>query len=386
MVPSDVPLPHDFPDRVVREALVQPDNLRELVERVLPDMAPHLDFAAREVLPRAFLLEDWRRREGDVLVRVPYRLQGQDRHLLLCLLIEHQSTADPVMPLRLLVYAVLYWEKQWKEWETGHKRGEPLRLTPVLPIVLHTGTEVWDTNRSLTELFEGADVVPMVIPQWQTWLCDLPEFSAAELVQSEAAWWQALAVVRAENAPPAEFLAVLGEALKRLEKLGETVPVRWRDLLRLVLFWAQFRRPTKEHAAILQAVRASHANVKLLKETEKMSQQVELTYEQEMFLRLQARAKKEADEWAKAQVEQQVKAHVEQQVKAQVEQAKLELEKAKAQGEVQTYREMLRRLLEERFGKLPEALLGKLAQADLDRLRAALPQVVHIQALGELQL
>jgi hypothetical protein len=45
------------------------------------------------------------------------------------------------MPLRSLLYAVLYWEQEWRRWEASHPRGEPLRLTPVLPIVFHTGGE-----------------------------------------------------------------------------------------------------------------------------------------------------------------------------------------------------------------------------------------------------
>jgi hypothetical protein len=302
------------------------------------------------------LLEDWRRREGDVLIRLPYRNGGQNQPLLLCLLIEHQSTADPVMPLRLLVYAVLYWEKQWKDWETSHKRGEPLRLTPVLPIVLHTGAEPWDTNRSLKDLFAGADVVPMVIPQWQTWLCDLPELNAQELLQSEAAWWQALAVVRAEHTPAAEFLAMLGEALKRLEKLGETASVRWHDLLRLVLFWALFRRPAKEHAAILAAVRASHTNVNLQKEIETVTQQVELTYEQEMFLRLQARAKKEAQEEAQKEAQEKFAKEKAQEVAQEVEKFKKEFEK--------------------QFAQEKEALKAEFAQAkaELEQVKAQLEQ------------
>ena len=53
-----------------------------------------------------------------------------------------------------------------------------------------------------------------------------PELNAAELLHSEAAWWQALAVVRAEHTPAAESLAVLGETLKRLEALAETASAR----------------------------------------------------------------------------------------------------------------------------------------------------------------
>ncbi len=56
-------------------------------------------------------------------------------------------------------------------------------------------------------------------------------------------------------------------------------------------------------------------------------------------------------------------------------------------GALRTRREDLRMLLEERFGPLPQPLLERIEGADdLNRLQAALRQVVHIQALDDLQL
>ena len=63
------------------------------------------------------------------------------------------------------------------------------------------------------------------------------------------------------------------------------------------------------------------------------------------------------------------------------------LEQGEAKGKILAKRETLRDLLEERFGPLPEAVAQRVeAITDFDRLRALLRQVVHIQALDELQL
>jgi hypothetical protein len=112
MARSYTDLPHDFPDRAIREALLQAKNLRALLRDVAPAVADHLDYDRLEVIKLTFLLDDWRRRENDVLIRIPFRDPGDGREVLLCILIEHQSTADQAMPLRLLVYAVLYWEQE----------------------------------------------------------------------------------------------------------------------------------------------------------------------------------------------------------------------------------------------------------------------------------
>jgi len=51
-----------------------------------------------------YFLPDWRERECDLFFKLPYRTAEMARSILLCLLLEHQSVADPVMPLRLLLY------------------------------------------------------------------------------------------------------------------------------------------------------------------------------------------------------------------------------------------------------------------------------------------
>ena len=43
----------------------------------------------------------------------------------------------------LLFFAVLYWDKQWREWQQLATPRPRLRLRPVLPIVLYTGAVPW---------------------------------------------------------------------------------------------------------------------------------------------------------------------------------------------------------------------------------------------------
>src|SRR5262245_4131097 len=146
-------MPRDFPDRAIRDALATPDNLRTVLRRAVPALAEQLNYARMEVVPPAFLLDDWRHRDADVLVRIP--LLGQEgRAVFVSVLVEHQSVPDPVMPLRLLTYAVLFWERQWREWEQAHDYAKPLRLTPVVPVVFHTIQRPWNTPSAIAELFD----------------------------------------------------------------------------------------------------------------------------------------------------------------------------------------------------------------------------------------
>ena len=63
------------------------------------------------------------------------------------------------------------------------------------------------------------------------------------------------------------------------------------------------------------------------------------------------------------------------------------LAQGEALGLLRARREDLRALLEERFGPLPEALVERIeATEDLERLRGAVRQIMHIQSPDKLDL
>ena len=81
----------DFADRAFREALEDADNLRALLRRILGPTADSFDYDQRRILPRDFLLPNWQGRERDFLCEIPFRLSGEERWALVCILIEHQT-------------------------------------------------------------------------------------------------------------------------------------------------------------------------------------------------------------------------------------------------------------------------------------------------------
>jgi hypothetical protein len=267
-----------------------------------------------------------------------------------CILIEDQSSADPALPLRLLLYAVLHWEREWQLWERQHPRGQPLRLTPILPVVFHTGQRPWNTNRALADLLAAGECQAWA-PQWPARFCDLAERQPETLLQSADAWWQAMAVVRAEWADEAEFTRVLGEALRHLEPQAQNDRVGWQQLIKTMLYWGLFRRPQAEHAHILASVRGCMANAELQREVETMAGQMHQTWEQELLARGQLAGQRQGEERGRL-----------------------------------ACRKALRQWLEQRFAPLPEDLIQRIEAADLAALEAALVRVATIQNLNELGL
>jgi hypothetical protein len=363
---DDPPL-HDFPDRAIRRLMEDPANLRDLVAAVLPGLVDRLDFSRVELLPREFLLEDWRKRENDLLFRLPF-LAEPDAWALLCLLVEHQSDPDPVMPLRLLLYAVLFWESEWRAWEAGHPEGAPLRLTPVIPIVFHTGTRAWRTHRELVDLMAGPEEMRAFAPRWPALFWELGEHTPEELLAAAGEWLTALAVVRSERVETATFLETFQRVLEKLAPLGEEERVRWHDLLWFILSWALRRGPGVEGAALIEAVRRSQMDVRRREEATTMSETV-------------------MNEWER-RAEARGRAQVEAQVAVQRQEWEQEAAtRAEARMLLETRREDLRLLLEEKFGALPTEVAERIAAIDdPERLREAIRQVVHLQQLDDLVL
>ena len=115
-----------------------------------------LDLEGMERLNARFHAEKGERREGDMVWRIP-RHDGSDTYLVL--LLEFQSTPNPWMALRVLVYASLLWQQLVDE-----KRLPPDgRLPPILPVVLYNGDRRWAAPLALHDLVG----LPGNSPLWQ---------------------------------------------------------------------------------------------------------------------------------------------------------------------------------------------------------------------------
>ncbi|MCB9744667.1 MAG: Rpn family recombination-promoting nuclease/putative transposase [Alphaproteobacteria bacterium] len=143
-----MPSPHD---RLVKSVLGEPRYAAQLFERFLPpELVAGLDLGALTRVDRSFVDEALSERHADLLFSVPLRsAPGEPPRLALAyLLFEHQSTPDPWMPFRLLVYMLRVWER-WRRDHPG-ARGLPL----IIPLVLYHGEAPWSAPLDLAELIE----------------------------------------------------------------------------------------------------------------------------------------------------------------------------------------------------------------------------------------
>ena len=138
-----------MPDAAYKELFSHPRMVEDLLRGIVaPEWSGALDFTTLEKLPAEYVSDDLRRRQGDLLWRVRFR----DRWLYVLVLLEFQSTVDPHMALRLLVYTGLLYQDLIRR--DAPEQDE--NLPPVLPIVFYNGRSRW------TAALEASDLIAPV--------------------------------------------------------------------------------------------------------------------------------------------------------------------------------------------------------------------------------
>ena len=134
-------------DALVRRVLGDPDTARAWLKARLPqDVAQHLDFATLQRRPGSFVDETLRRSETDVLFEARHGT-GQPVHVYV--LVEHQSTVDFWLRLRLLRYQSCIWEDE------RTRRPQAQAISPIVTLVLHHGPRAWAPPPHFEDLYNA---------------------------------------------------------------------------------------------------------------------------------------------------------------------------------------------------------------------------------------
>lgn len=157
--PPGSPLtPHDS---VFRRVLGVPENMASQLRAVLPpDAAARLDLGRLARVPGSFVDEALKWRHSDLLFTAP--LAGRDA--LVYVLVEHQSSNDPLMAFRMLRYITRIWDRYLDDHP--HTR----QLPAVIPVVVHQGPGRWTSPEQLLDLI---DLDPVGKKAMQDWLPSL---------------------------------------------------------------------------------------------------------------------------------------------------------------------------------------------------------------------
>ena len=159
--------PHDAIFKAVFSEL---DNATGVLRRMLPPFVEGtVDWASLQVEPGSFVDRRLGHRHSDLL----FSVQAGPSRLLLYVLLEHQSTADPWMALRLLRYMV-------RVWTRGPRTGA---LPLIVPLVLSHVEGGWHVDPWFSALLDpdAVGMVPEAVPEFRFRVLDLAATSNADL-------------------------------------------------------------------------------------------------------------------------------------------------------------------------------------------------------------
>ena len=132
-------------DAAYKNLFTDPEMVASLLRRFVPaDIVAEMDFSSLEPFPADHIAEDRRERRNDIVWRV--RLKESFCYLLF--LLEFQSREDWWMAVRILAYTALLWQDIIKadRLRAGDK------LPPVFPLVLYNGGKAWKAPTDLRDL------------------------------------------------------------------------------------------------------------------------------------------------------------------------------------------------------------------------------------------
>ncbi len=205
-----MPGPHDL---FVRFTFGHPERAAAELRAALPaHVVSEVDWSTLRRESGSVVDPELRETESDLLFTARLLDGGE---VLLYVLLEHQSSVDRWMALRMLRYVV----RQLEHWSQEHPGSE--RLPLIIPLVMFHGPEgAWSAPRRVEELFDlpGGHVREhwqQLLPRFEYLLDDLTTERAEALM--------------ARPGPPLVRLALLVLRFGRTEELARRLP-EWRAL------------------------------------------------------------------------------------------------------------------------------------------------------------
>ena len=142
MTGKDTPHDHSY-KRLFSHAEMVTQLLQTFVDE---DWVAQLDFDSLQKVDSSFVSKEFREREDDVIWRVKF----QDKWLYLYILLEFQSSVDPLMAVRMMGYIALLYQDLASQKQLGKRS----KLPPVLPLVLYNGDRRWTAVTQLSDLLD----------------------------------------------------------------------------------------------------------------------------------------------------------------------------------------------------------------------------------------
>ena len=339
-------------------------NLQELVQIVDRRVVPHLDFENAVRQDTTFISDTLEKKVSDLLYAVPIREgsepESERETLPVYVMVEHQSTVDPIMALRLHAYMLQIWGR-----DLGDHLQKPLPagqwdLPVVIGIVFYTGDRRWSVPLSLRELSKRADPFNVYVPDNQLLLLDVKHTDAETLTGPDHPFGWGLTVLQQEHESQESLRSAIVRATEHLLSLGPDQAHQRDKCLSYIYMLIYGRRPREEHSDLVDAV---HDLIKDKSLREKEESKVQ-TIAQSLFAEGMEAGEKRGEKRGIEIGEQ----------------------RGEQRGVVRAKREAILKLLYSRFDNVPDTLTRKIQRMrSLERLDAVFTQALEAKTVQDIE-
>jgi hypothetical protein len=342
-----------FKENGMKMMLEHPANVRDVLRLADVPWFEEIGFEQLEHVKTTFIRRNYRHLQSDIVLTAPLIGSGRAQSkLLIYILIEHQSEADRLMPLRLADSQVQIFRYQVRQWLKTQASEARICLSPVLPVVFYTGLRRWPEVGTLADLIERGDEFREVTPIVERPMyLNLPELPPDRLENRGGYFGWVLRLVQQRHARAAEFRQLLRNVIAHLEGMETEDRARWLDLLSFVGAMIYHERSESEHAELHETVEDSVDREELRREVSKMGR----TMADVLIERGWTRGRTEG------------------------------LNEGRSEAAIETRQQTLIRLLRRRFGKLPARVTRAInATKATQQLDEWLDQVLTASSLDEM--
>jgi len=134
-------------DKVFKSALADVRVARDFLEQHLPaNVQAAIDFNTLSITNESYVTKELAAFSSDIVYQVCLKEQGQLAYIYI--LIEHQSSINPIMPFRLWNYCALIWDKYLKQTQSN-------TLPLIFPLVFYHGEAPYSGPRKIADLIQA---------------------------------------------------------------------------------------------------------------------------------------------------------------------------------------------------------------------------------------
>jgi len=246
-------LVRQFPDRAFRWALDLPENVRGLLRLAEVPFVEDLDFSQMRPLKPSSIHDDLREEIPDVLHEVPLKV-APGRTIVVCILAEYSSSRVRWVRALLVEGIGNVWREQRLEWERRKIPEDQRVLKPVIAGVLYTGDEPWEEPPQLADEWGLTGPIGEYTLHFKQFFVDPHQLSEESLARPDEPFAWILKLFRDARAPVGRFVRTLRETLEKLGRLKASARSVQRRLAWIADIMAHLRRPMEERTQIAAVI------------------------------------------------------------------------------------------------------------------------------------